>query len=348
MNFQHQQRHPHQPQHPRIRDAARSAFGFLLLGLASLSVTPAQAQAQAPSYPSKPIRLVVPYPPGGMSESVARVVMPRLGEVLGQQILLDSKPGAGGNLGTELVARAAPDGYTLLLNDVGTMAINAALNPAVRYDALKGFAPVTMLAYSPFVLAGSPQLAAKSLAELIVYARANPGKLNFAFGGQGSSPHLTGVALAAELGIEWTSIPMKGGGDALIAVAGNHADFLIAGLSSTLPHIKSGRLKALAVANEVRIATLPEVPTVAEAAKLPGFVGATWQGVLAPPGTPRAIIETLNQAIRRVVAMPEVAEQLSSIGAIVAVGTPEQLSSWMQTQKLRWEGLGRDKGITLE
>ena len=346
MNFQYQQRHPHP--HQRIRDAARWAFGCLLLGLVSLSVTPGQAQAQTPSYPTKPIRLVVPYPPGGMSESVARVVMPRLGEVLGQQILLDSKPGAGGNLGTELVARAAPDGYTLLLNDVGTMAINAALNPAVRYDALKGFAPVTMLAYSPFVLAGSPQLAAKSLAELIAYARANPGKLNFAFGGQGSSPHLTGVALAAELGIEWTSIPMKGGGDALIAVAGNHADFLIAGLSSTLPHIKSGRLKALAVANDVRIATLPEVPTVAEAAKLPGFVGATWQGVLAPLGTPRAIIETLNQAIRRVVAMPEVAEQLRSMGAIVAVGTPEQTTAWMQAQKLRWEGLGRDKGITLE
>ena len=326
-----------------LRIAWRS-FGCALLALASLAAAPAHAQ----SYPSKPIRLVVPYPAGGMSESIARVVMPRLGELLGQQILVDLKPGAGGNLGSELVARAPPDGYTLLLNDVGTMAINAALNPTVRYDALKGFAPVTMLGYAPFVIAGSPQLAARSLAELITYARAHPGKLNFAFGGQGSSPHLTGVALAADLGIEWTNIPMKGGGDALIAVAGNHADFLIAAVSSTLPHIRSGRLKALAVASESRLPLIPDVPTVAEAAKLPGFIGATWQGVLAPPGTPPAVVEKLNQAIRRVVALPEVVEQLNSIGAIVAVGTPEQLTSWMQTHKARWEKLGRAKGITLE
>lgn len=323
----------------------RRSFGGALLALASLATAPAHAQG----YPSKPIRLVVPYPAGGMSESIARVVMPRLGEVLGgQQILIDLKPGAGGNLGSELVARAAPDGYTLLLNDVGTMAINAALNPAVRYDALKGYTPITMLGYAPFVIAGSPQLAPKSLAELIAFARAHPGKLNFAFGGQGSSPHLTGVALAADLGIEWAYIPMKGGGDALLAVAGNHADFLIAAVSSTLPHIKSGRLKALAVASEARLPLLPDVPTVAEAAQLPGFIGATWQGVLAPPGTPRAIVDTLNQAIRRVVAMPEVAEQLNGIGAIAAVGAPEQLTSWMQAQKTRWEQLGRAKGITLE
>jgi tripartite-type tricarboxylate transporter receptor subunit TctC len=318
------------------------ALALALFGIAFIS------GARAQNYPTKPIRLIVPYPPGGMSDSLARVVMPRLGEVLGQQIVVESKPGAGGNLGTEVVVRAAPDGYTLLLNDVGTMAINAALNPSLRYDPLKDLAPVTMLAYSPFVLAGSPQLAAKSLAELIAYARANPGKLNFAFGGQGSSPHLTGVALAAELGIEWTYIAMKGGGDAIIAVAGNHADFLFAGVSSTLPHIKSGRLKALAVAGETRISALPDVPTVAEAAKLPGFVGATWQGILAPPGTPRAIIDTLNGAIRKVVAMPQVTEQLNTLGAIVAVGTPEQLTAWMQTEKVRWEKLGKAKGITLE
>ena len=326
------------------RGGARRTVACGLLALGCVWLSPAHAQ----SYPARPIRLVVPYPAGGMSESIARVVMPRLGELLGQQILIDSKPGAGGNLGSELVAKAAPDGYTLLLNDVGTMAINAALNPNVRYDALKGFAPVTMLGYAPFVIAGSPQLAAKSLPELIAFARAHPGKLNFAFGGQGSSPHLTGVALAAELGVDWANIPMKGGGDALIAVAGNHADFLIAAVSSTLPHIKSGRLKALAVASERRLALLPDVPTVAEAAKLPGFIGATWQGVLAPPGTPRVIVDTLNQAIRKVVSMPEVAEQLGSIGAIVAVDTPEQLTSWMQTQKVRWEKLGRGKGITLE
>jgi tripartite-type tricarboxylate transporter receptor subunit TctC len=296
----------------------------------------------------RPIRLIIPYPPGGMSDSLARVVMPRLGEVLGQQIVLESKPGAGGNLGSEMVMRATPDGYTVLLNDVGTMAINAALNPTLRYDPLKDLAPVTMLAYSPFVLAASPQLPAKSLAELIAYARANPGKLNFAFGGQGSSPHLTGVALAAELGIEWTYIPMKGGGDAITAVAGNHADFLFAGVSSTLPHVKSGRLKALAVSGERRIAVLPDVPIVAEAAKLPGFVGATWQGILVPPGTPRAIIETLNGAIRKAVARTEVTEQLNALGAIVSVGTPEELTSWMQAEKARWEKLGRAKGITLE
>jgi tripartite-type tricarboxylate transporter receptor subunit TctC len=318
------------------------ALALALFGIVFISV------ARAQNYPTKPVRLIVPYPPGGMSDSLARVVMPRLGELLGQQIVVESKPGAGGNLGTEVVVRAAPDGYTLLLNDVGTMAINAALNPSLRYDPLKDLAPVTMLAYSPFVLAGSPQLAAKSLAELIAYARANPGKLNFAFGGQGSSPHLTGVALAAELGIEWTYIAMKGGGDAIIAVAGNHADFLFAGVSSTLPHIKSGRLKALAVAGETRISALPDVPTVAEAAKLPGFVGATWQGILAPPGTPRAIIDTLNGAIRKVVAMPQVTEQLNTLGAIVAVGTPEQLTAWMQTEKVRWEKLGKAKGITLE
>ena len=282
----------HRNRLPTVFRTARRSFGCTLLALASLTAAPAHAQ----SYPSKPIRLVVPYPAGGMSESIARVVMPRLGELLGQQILVDLK----------------------------------------------------LLAYAPFVLAGSPQLAAKSLAELIAHARAHPGKLNFAFGGQGSSPHLTGVALAAELGIEWTNIPMKGGGEALIAVAGNHADFLIAAVSSTLPHIKSGRLKALAVASESRLPLIPDVPTVAEAARLPGFIGATWQGVLAPPGTPPAVVEKLNQAIRRVAALPEVVEQLNGIGAIVAVGTPEQLNSWMQTHKARWEKLGRAKGITLE
>jgi len=260
----------------RRKVVATLAFAF---ALAAPSIVIAQA------WPTKPIRFIVPYPPGGTSDILARTIGQKLGDALGQTIVVENKPGANGNVGADLVAKAAPDGYTFLLADIGAIAISPSVYLTLAFDPTKDFSPVTMVAYSPHILAVHPSVPAQSVADLIALAKAKPGKLNYAASSTGSAPHLAGVEFAARSGIDWAYIPYKGGAQAITDVVGGQADVLFNGMLATYPHVKSGKLRILAVSSANRVSSIPDVPTVAESG-LPGFETGSWQGILAPPGTP--------------------------------------------------------------
>ena len=245
--------------------------------------------AQAQTYPSKPIRIIVPYPAGGTSDILARSIGQKLTESLGQPVVVENKPGANGNVGAEFVARAAPDGYTMLLADIGALAISPSVYPKLPFDPAKDFAPVTMVAYSPHILVVHPSVPAASVKELVALAKSKPGKLNLAISGVGGAPHLAGVDFALRTGIDWTYIPYKGGAQAIADVAGGQADVTLNGMLATYPLVQGGKLKLLAVSSAKRMSAIPEVPTIAESG-IPGFETGSWQGVVAPAGTPREVV----------------------------------------------------------
>jgi tripartite-type tricarboxylate transporter receptor subunit TctC len=257
--------------------------------VASLAVLAPAAHAQ--SYPSKPIRIVVPYPAGGTSDILARSIGQKLSESVGQPIVVENKPGANGNVGAEFVARSAPDGYTLLLADIGALAISPSVYPKLPFDPAKDFAPVTMVAYSPHVLVVHPSVPAGSVKELVALAKAKPGKLNFAISGVGGAPHLAGVDFALRTGIDWAYIPYKGGSQAIADVAGGQADVTLNGMLATYPLVQGGKLKLLAVSSAKRMSAIPDVPTIAESG-IPGFETGSWQGAVAPAGTPRDVVRS--------------------------------------------------------
>jgi tripartite-type tricarboxylate transporter receptor subunit TctC len=240
----------------------------------------------AENYPTKPIHIVVPYPAGGTSDILARTIGQRLSESLGQPVIVDNKPGANGNVGADLVAKSSADGYTLLLADIGALVISPSVYPTLPFDPVKDFAPVTMVAYSPHILVVHPSVAANSVAELVQSAKAKPGKLNFAISGVGGAPHLAGVDFALRTGIDWVYIPYKGGAQAIADVAAGQADVTLNGMLATYPLVQGGKLKLLAVSSARRMRAIPDVPTIAESG-VAGFESGSWQGVVAPVGTPR-------------------------------------------------------------
>src|SRR5438034_5972010 len=252
---------------------------------AALLVVAAPVALGQVAYPTKPVRLVVPFPAGGTTDLLARAAAQKLSEAWGQQVIVDNRPGAAGNIGAELVAKAAPDGYTLLMGTVGTHAINASLYAKMPYDHVKDFAPVILVAGVPNVLVVNPSLPVHSVQELIAYAKANPGKLNFASSGSGTSIHLSGELFKVMTGVQMTHVPYKGSAPALQDLLGGQVQLMFDNLPPSLPQIKAGRLRALAVTSATRAPALPDVPTVAEAG-LPGFEASSWFGVLAPAGTP--------------------------------------------------------------
>jgi tripartite-type tricarboxylate transporter receptor subunit TctC len=303
--------------------------------------------AAAQSYPSKPIRLIVPFAAGGGNDNVARLVGKRLADGLGQPVLVDNRPGAGGVVGAELAAKSAPDGYTLFLGGVGSHAINPNLHEKLPYDPIKDFAPVALLAQAPLVLVVHPSVPANSVAELTAYARAHPGKLNFASNGNGSSSQLAAVMFDSMAGVEMVHVPYKGLSPALADLLSGQVQLMFSSVVAILPHIKAGKLRGLAVTGAKRLASLPELPTIAESG-LPGYEASSWYGILAPAGTPRDIVMKLNAGLAKALEQPEVRNSLLAEGAEPVGGSPEAFAAHIRAEKERLGKLIRDAKIRLE
>ena len=298
------------------------------------------------AYPTRTIRIVVPFAAGGTSDILARAIGPKLTEAWGQAVVIENRTGANGNVGADFVAKSPPDGYTMLLSDVGALAINPSVYPNMPFDPVKDFAPVIMVAYSPHVLGVHPSVPVGSVRELIEYAKANPGKLNFANSGNGGAPHLAGIAFAQRTGISWAYIPYKGGSQAVADVAGGQANVIMNGMLATYPTVKSGRIKGLAVSSAQRVASAPELPTIAET--LPGFETGSYQGLLAAAGAPRDVVARLNAEITRILATAEMREKLAAQGTEVRSGTPESLGAFIGSEKTRWAQVIRESGVKFD
>jgi tripartite-type tricarboxylate transporter receptor subunit TctC len=317
-----------------------------LVGAAAIAIA-VPADAQTSAYPTKPIRLIVPFPPGGATDIIARAVAQKLSETWGQSIIVDNRPGAGGNIGTELVAKAAPDGYTLEMGTVGTHAINASLYAKIPFDNVKDFAPIILVAGVPNVLEVTPSLPVNSVQELIAYAKANPGKLNFASSGNGTSIHLSGELFKVMTGVQMTHVPYKGSAPALQDLIAGQVQLMFDNLPPSLPQIKAGKLRALAVTSATRAPALPDVPTVAESG-LPGFEASSWFGLLAPAGTPPAIIAKINTEVATWLASPEGKEKLASIGANAAGGSPEDFARHIHAETTKWAKVVKESGAKVD
>jgi tripartite-type tricarboxylate transporter receptor subunit TctC len=306
----------------------------------------AAGHAPAQNFPSKAVRIIVPYPPGGTSDILSRLLSQKLNEVFGQPIVVDNRPGANGNIGADMVAKSAPDGHTILLADLGALTISPSIYK-LPFDPVKDFAPVTMVTYSPHLLAVHPSVPVKTVKELIALAKSKPGLLNFAVSGIGGAPHLAGIAFEAQTGVKWTYIPYKGGSDAIIGLASGQADAIFNGMLATYPHVKSGKLKLIAVSSAKRVASIPDVPTVAEAG-LKDFETGSWQGVVAPAGTPKEAVGRLNTEIVRILNTPEMKDNLAKQGAEVYTMTSEQLGNWLKSEIEKWAKVVKAANLKLE
>jgi tripartite-type tricarboxylate transporter receptor subunit TctC len=298
-------------------------------------------------YPSKPVRIVVPFPPGGPADVLARTVGDKLQATLGQPVVVDNRPGAGGNIGMELVAKAAPDGHTLALAPAGNLTVNPSLYRNVPYDVARDFAPVTVIAAVPNILVINAQVPAKDVAELIAYAKANPGKLNFASPGAGSGAHLAGELLKSSAGIEMVHVPFSGIAPAVTAVVAGDVQVMFAGASSAMPHVTSGKVRALGVAGPKRIASAPALPTLDESG-LPGFDVTSWYSIVAPAGTPAAVIERLQREIARTLDAPDVKAKLAGLGAEPVGNTPADFAAMIKVESAKWGKIVKDANIKPE
>ena len=318
---------------------------LLRITLATACMLAASA-ATAQTYPSKPIKIVVPFAPGGTSDILARALGPHITTAWGQPVLVENRTGANGNVGADYVAKSAPDGYTMLLSDVGALAINPSVYANMPYDPVKDFSPIVMVSYSPHVLAVHPSVPVSNVQELIAYAKANPGKMNFANSGTGGAPHLAGVDFAARTGIQWAYIPYKGGSQAVTDVIAGNSNVLFNGMLATYPSVKGGRLKGLAVSGAARVPSAPELPTISET--LPGFVTGSYQGLLAAAGTSRDIVMKLNGELTRILNTADMKEFLAKQGTEVRTGPPEALGSFIANEKARWAKVVKEAGIKAE
>jgi tripartite-type tricarboxylate transporter receptor subunit TctC len=300
--------------------------------------------AAADAYPIKPVRFVVTFPPGGPTDTIVRVIGQRLTDLWGHPMILDNRGGAGGIVGTEIVARAAPDGYSFLVGTAGGMTINPALQPKLPYDPFRDFVPVGMLVNNPQILVAHPSLAAKNVKELVALAKTKPGQLNFASAGTGTATHLGLELLKLTSGIDVVHVPYKGGAPAVTDLIAGQVQLLWVSIPSVLPHVKAGRLRALAVSTAKRSASAPDIPTVAESG-YPGFEYSNWNALFAPAKTSPAIVKQVNAAIVKILREPEVAQKLVSLGADPAPGTPEELARYMRTDHERWKKVIRTAGI---
>jgi tripartite-type tricarboxylate transporter receptor subunit TctC len=299
--------------------------------------------AFAQSWPAKPIRIIVPYPPGGTSDILARALGPGLEAAFGQPVVVENKAGATGNLGADFVAKSAPDGYTVLLADIGSLAISPSVFTTLPFDPVKDFVPVAMVAYSPHILAVHPSVPANNVKELIAYAKANPGKLNFAVSGIGGANHLAGIDFAQRSGIKWAYIPYKGGSQAIADLMGGQSQVMFNGMLATYPMVKEGRLKGIAISSAKRFSAAPDLPTVAESG-VPGFETGSWQGIVAPAHTPPDLVNKLHAAVMKILATPEMKDRLDKAGAEVRPMTPKQFGDFIASEKARWAKVVRESG----
>lgn len=315
--------------------------------LAAIAVVLFSGLAFAQAWPQKTIRIIVPYPPGGTSDILARALGPGITAALGQPVVVENKPGATGNVGADLVAKSPPDGYTLLLADIGSLAISPSVFPTLPFDPAKDFAPVVMVAYSPHLLAVHPSVPVKNAQELVALAKSKPNSLNFAVSGIGGANHLAGVDFAMRSGIQWTYIPYKGGAQAITDVVGNQAQVLFNGMLATYPFVKDGRLKVLAISSARRFAAAPDIPTVAESG-MPGFETGSWQGIVAPAGTPPDVVRKLHATVTTILSTPEMKDRLDKAGAEVRPMSPEQFGAFIRDEKARWAKVVKESGQKFE
>ncbi len=312
---------------------------------ATLALGLGAASAQSPGWPSKPIRIVVPYPPGGSSDIIARSIAQPLSDALKQSVIVENKAGANGNLGADYVAKSAPDGYTLLLCDTGALAISPSVYTKLPFDPGKDLRGVTMLAYSPHLLVVHPSVPASNLEELVALSKKT--ELNFAVTAMGSAPHLAGVAVERASGAKWQYIPYKGGSQAITDTIAGQTQILMNGMLATLPFVQSGKLKILGVSKGSRMPLIGDVPTLAEQG-LTGFESGTWQGMLVANGTPPAILNRLNSELIKVIRQPDVRAKLAGQGAEVVTMTPVQQDEFFNREKARWAKVVEQANIKLD
>jgi len=307
----------------------------------------ASTVAFAQPWPAKPIKIIVPYPPGGTSDILARALSPGLQAALGQPIVVENKPGATGNVGADFVAKSPADGYTLLLADIGSLAISPSVFSTLPFDPVKDFAPVIMVAYSPHLLVVHPSVTAKDAKELIAQAKAKPDSLNFAVSGIGGANHLAGIDFAQRAGIKWTYIPYKGGSQALTDMVGGQAQVMFNGMLATYPFVKDNKLKVLAISSAKRFAPAPDIPTVAEQG-MAGFETGSWQGIVAPTGTPPEVVNKLHATITTILGTPDMKERLDKAGAELRPQTPAQFGTFIRDEKARWAKVVKESGQKFE
>ncbi len=321
---------------------------LLLLAIQLTFDAGAQSTAGAGGgYPTKPIRLLVPFPPGGPNDILGRVLAQKLSEQLGQQVVIDNRGGAGGIVGAETVARASADGYTLLFGGTASLAINPGLRKSLPYDALKDFAPVSLVGTAPSLLTINPQVPVKSVKDLIALAQAKPGQLNFASAGVGTPPHLAGELFNSMAGVKMVHVPYKGGGPALTELLAGQVGIYFSGISSVLPFVKEGKLRGVAVTSSQRTAILPDMPTVAESG-LPGYEVGNWYAIVAPAATPRNIIARLNGEITKALAAPDVRKRFLDLAADPLGSTPEALAKYNRSELDKWARVIKSAGIQPE
>lgn len=320
----------------------RSAFVLLCISLA-IALAPAHAQ----QYPTRPVRFVVPFSPGGSTDTLARTLGVKLADALGQQVVVDNRAGGNGDIGMLIVAKAPPDGYTILLGYIANLAIAPSLYVKMPYDPVKDYAPITQIATSPNVMTAHPAVPAKGLQELIALARAKPGQVNFASTGVASVGHLTGELINSLASIKMTHVPYKGGGQAIIGLLGGDVQVMFSGFSAAMPHLKSGRARALAVTGGKRSPALAEVPTIAEQG-FPGVEATAWYGMLAPANTPKPIVARLHGETVKSLKLPDVVQRLDGLGFEIVGSTPEELGAYIKTEIAKWAKVVKASGAKPE
>ena len=319
----------------------------LLRAIVAVAAVATTVQVTAQTFPVKPIRVVVPFPPGGAVDFYARVVQQPLSELLGQTVVIDNKAGASGMVGAEAVAKSAPDGYTLLLGNIASLAINVGIYPRMPYDPLRDFTPIVRTVDVNYALVVNPALPVKTMAELVANAKANPGKLSYGSAGSGSLPQLAMELFKAQTGTDIIHIPYKGGGPMVTDLLGNSVQLVIADQANLMPHVATGKLRALAVASAQRSPNAPDLPTIAESG-LPGFNATAWQGLVGPAGMPPDVVKRLNEAVNRVMAMPAVREKLLTGGLDPVGGTPADFGRFIESEIGKWTKIAKDVGAKPE
>jgi len=332
----------------RAKEQSSALFNFRLPTSAFLLCCAFSTFAvNAQQFPSRPVRFVVPFAPGGSTDTLARTIGMKLADALGQQVVVDNRPGGNGDIGMLIVARAPADGYTLLLGYIANLAIAPSLYTKMTYDPAKDYAPITQVATSPNVMTAHPSVQAKGLKELVALAKAKPGQVNFASTGVASVGHLTGELLNSLAGMKMTHVPYKGGGQAIIGLLSGEIQVMFSGFSAAMPHIKSGKIRTLAVTGARRSPALAEVPTIAEQG-FPGVEATAWYGVLAPAGTPKPVVTRLHGEIVRILKQPDVIERLGALGFEIVGGTPDELGAYIKSEIKKWEKVVKASGAKPE
>jgi len=310
--------------------------------MAALFLFSACAQAQA--YPTRPIRLIIPFAPGGTNDIIGRLVAQKLGEAIGQQVIPDNRGGAGGSIGMEVAAKSAPDGYTIVIGHIGTLAVNPTLYSKLAYNPVKDFDPITLIAKLPNLMAVNPTVPAKTVAQLIALAKSNPGRLSYGSGGVGGAGHLATEYFRLLTKIDIVHVPYRGTGLAVIDVISGQLDMVMAGVPAIVPHTRTGKLRALGVSSLTRLSILPDIPTIAESGA-PGYDATQWYGILTPAGTPKAILASLHAGLEKALATPSLRERFAADGAEPFTTTSEEFAAYMKREIARWAPVIRKAGL---